>query len=151
MADRQAEKKESNVRIPVVTPDRRRSTEDSHREDSHRQYNNPRDYKANFKWNNPYSLLGQTDQPIKRATPNKTEETRNETGSQNKNRRRKLKMTDDEKITVSAKELKEEMNWNNKANKTPTILEVLEFKADLIEGLRQCTYRGNKQGHTFLI
>ena len=60
-------------------------------------------------------------------------------------------MTDDEKPTTATKELKEEMNWNNKSNKTPTILEVLEFKADLIEGLRKCTYRGNKQGHTFLI
>ena len=61
-------------------------------------------------------------------------------------------MTDNEKTyTTTAKVLKEEMKWNNKANKTPTILEVLEFKADLIEGLRRCTYRGNNQGHTYLI
>ena len=61
-------------------------------------------------------------------------------------------MTDTEKTSdTTATVLKEEMRWNNKPNKTPTILEVLEFKADLIEGLRECTYRGNEQGHTFLI
>ena len=41
-------------------------------------------------------------------------------------------MTEEDKN--AAKVLKEEMKWHNKANKTPTILEVLEFKADLIEG-----------------
>ena len=61
-------------------------------------------------------------------------------------------MTDTEKTSnTTAAVLKEEMRWNNKANKTPTILEVLEFKADLIEGLKECTYRGNEEGHTFLI
>ena len=61
-------------------------------------------------------------------------------------------MTDTEKTNAAAaKELKEEMNWNNKPNKTPTIIEVLEFKAEMIEGLRRCTYRNSKQGHTFLI
>lgn len=48
--------------------------------------------------------------------------------------------------------LKDEMKWSKRPNKTPTILEVLlEFKADLIEDLRWCTYRGNTQGHTLLI
>ena len=43
------------------------------------------------------------------------------------------------------------MQWTNKPNKTPSILEVLEYKAAIIEGLRRCPYRGNKKGHTFLI
>ena len=110
MADRQPEKKETEANednwIPVVTPDCRRNNKDQ------RQRSNPRDYKAHFKWNNPYSLLGQTDQPIKRATPNKTEDTRTETKSQNENRRRRrLKMTDDDEKTYTgtAKVLKEEM------------------------------------------
>ena len=60
-------------------------------------------------------------------------------------------MTNTKKTSTTAKELKDEMNWNNKPNKTPTILEVLEYKSELIEGPRRCTYRGNKQGHTFLI
>ena len=60
-------------------------------------------------------------------------------------------MTDAEKTTSTAKELKDEMNWEYKPNRTPTILDVLEYRGGLIEGLRRCTYRGNKQGHTFLI
>ena len=76
MADRHTEKKETEAnkdnRIPVVTPDRRRRKE----EEQQQHEFNPRDYKANLKWNNPYSLLGQTDQPIKRATPNTREVTR---------------------------------------------------------------------------
>ena len=146
MADRISEKKQTRTddyKIPIVTPDRRRS---------HQEFNPRGDYKANIKWNNPYSLLGQTDQPTKRATPNKTEETRSETKrSETKNQRRNMTDDDEKTYTGTAKVLKEEMQWDNKANKTPTILEVLEFKADLIEGLRLCTYRGNKQGHTYLI
>ena len=145
MADRHTEKKDNKPNpnpkpIPVVTPDRRQQQNVDDRRF------NPKEYKAELKWNNPYSLLGQTDQP-KRATPKIREETRIET----KPRSRGKMNDDDEKTPTAAKTLKEEMNWNSKANKTPTTLDVLEFKAALIEGLRKCTYRGNKQGHTYLI
>ena len=149
MADRHTEKKEQDNWIPVVTPDRRRRN-DEHQNAKERQRQqqqrqnefNPRDYKANTSWTNPFSFLGQAEPP---TTTTKT------TTTTTANRRRRSKMTDNEKTTTTAKELKEEMRWNNKPNKTSTILDVLEFKAELIEGLRRCAYRGNKQGHTFLI
>ena len=61
------------------------------------------------------------------------------------------KMTNDDDKTKYAAILRDEMEWTKKPNKTPSILEVLEYKAAVIEGLRRCPYRGNKKGHTFLI
>ena len=75
MADRHTEKKDNKPNpktIPVVTPDRRQQQGQRNVDD--------RRYKAELKWSNPYSLLGQTDQP-KRATPKTREETRIETKS----------------------------------------------------------------------
>ena len=142
MADRLTEKKESksdDYRIPVVTPYWNRNAEEEEGKQQQQQQRgfNPRDYKANTTWTNPFSFLGQTEPP-KTTTTTTTRTTTD-------NHRRRSKMTDYERTSdTTATVLKEEMRWNNKANKTPTILELLEFKADLIEGLRECTYRGKR-------
>ena len=116
MADRLTEKKESesdNNWVPVVTPDRSQNAEDRQQQ---RQFN-PRDYKTNTRWINPYSFLGETEQPKQETTPKEAKTT-----AATFHRRRKTKMTDVEKTNVAtAKELKDEMKWDNKPNKTPTI------------------------------
>ena len=139
MANRQPEKKEDN-RIPVVTPDRRQNAEEQQIR---------REYKANIKWRNPHSFLGQSEQPNQESTPKEAQiTTATDVG---RRRRRRSNMTDTKKTMSTAKELKDEMNWSYKPKKTPTILEVLEFKAEMTKGLMKCNYRGGKQGHTFLI
>ena len=149
MGNRQTEKKESKLDdnwIPVVTPDRHCRDNQQQQQQQQQETFNPRDYKANTKWINPYSFLRPTETK-QETTPTETETNKN-TKTYNRQQR---KMTKTKKTMATAKELKDEMRWSNKPKKKPTILEVLEFKAELIEGLRRCTYRGNKQGHTFLV
>ena len=135
MADRLTEKKENrsdDYRIPIVTPDRNQSR---NAEDRRQNEFNPRDYIANTSWSNPFSFLRQTEPP--KTTTTTTSSTTTTTTTANR-RRRRSKMNDTEKASdTTATVLKEEMRWNKKANKTPTILEVLEFKEQDIHYRRE--------------
>ena len=140
--------KTPTIAAPITPTPTKTPTDKQHRTTRPIQRYRQRNQAFNPYWNNPSGFI-ETDQTL--STNNNVENT-NDIGNKYKHvntDNNNNKMTIDDDKTKSAVFLRDEMQWTNRPNKTPSILEVLEYKAAAIEGLRHCPYRGNKKGTRF--